>query len=771
MAPTHDTTSKKRPRPPHRTAMKPGKQQKLASRTANSSSKAEILSPGRNVRPDDLSWTEVSVQGRLDDFEGFFGLEEASGVDIVKDPEGGKVAFRQVAPSHEKAKAQGKSSQSEELPTSNISQSEEPMVLEQDPVQHEEELSDEEEWEGFSDNNAVDCGSKTSKSNGSHKMKAKDDLGFISRNLSFDVLLRDSDDEEIDMSAWNELNLSNETLSSLSKLKFARPTPIQSTAILEILSGHDTIGKAATGSGKTLAYGIPLLEFYLQETRLRQRPNSISVDKPPPLALIMSPTRELAHQITAHLSALFSNAGFVGPSLATLTGGLSVQKQQRLLKNANVIIGTPGRLWEVLSQDRDIIAWLQKVKYLVIDEADRLLSDGHFKEFDEIINALDRVTENDEDEEAVENKQSLIRQTLVFSATLHKDMHQRLAGKWKPRNELPSKKESLEYLLARLKFRESKPKFIDINPVKQMAQGLREGIIECGGIEKDLYLYALLLYYPNARTLVFTNSISAVRRLVPYLQNLNLRTHALHSHMPQKARLRSIERFSSQPGSILVATDVAARGLDIPNVELVLHYHLPRAADMYIHRSGRTARVENIGTSIILCSPEEVVGVRRLVAKVHASHSEGSSKRSHFIQSLDMDRRVVAKLKPRVTLAKKIADTAIAKEKKNNDDDIFKAAAEDLGVDYDSEEMEKAAIGRRGRGIARRRSEREARNLSKSEVQALRAELRGLLSQKVNIGVSEKYLTGGGLDVDALLKGVANADFLGTMPGIQGFED
>ncbi|KAK5239265.1 ATP-dependent RNA helicase, partial [Cryomyces antarcticus] len=141
-----------------------------------------------------------------------------------------------------------------------------------------------------------------------------------------------------------------------------------------------------------------------------------------------------------------------------------------------------------------------------------------------------------------------------------------------------------------------------------MAAHLHEGLVECAGTEKDLYLYALLLHYPRTRTLVFTNSISAVRRLLPFLQNLNLPVHGLHSQMAQKARLRSVERFTANPGAILIATDVAARGLDIPGVQLVLHYHLPRAADTYVHRSGRTARADASGSSILLCAPEEVAG-------------------------------------------------------------------------------------------------------------------------------------------------------------------
>jgi ATP-dependent RNA helicase DDX24/MAK5 len=249
--------------------------------------------------------------------------------------------------------------------------------------------------------------------------------------------------------------------------------------------------------------------------------------------------------------------------------------------------------------------------------------------------------------------------------------------------------------------------------------------------------------------------------------------------MAQKARLRAIERFTSNnqnktnhKGSILLATDVAARGLDIPNVNLVIHYHLPRAADNYVHRSGRTARAGETGSSILICGPEEVAGVRRLIAKVHASSAAAgaepandAAKNGYFIRSLDIDRRVVSRLKPRATLSKKLADTTIAKEKKHSEDDFLKQAAEDLGVDYDSEEFENAP-GKRGRGAGRIKKEREARGLTKADTGALRAQLRDMLSSRVNVGVSERYLTSSGLDIDSLLQqqeAGTHGEFLGTV--------
>ena len=208
----------------------------------------------------------------------------------------------------------------------------------------------------------------------------------------------------------------------------------------------------------------------------------------PPIALILSPTRELAHQLSAHLSDLCSNVRPERPQIATVTGGLSIHKQQRLLANADIVIGTPGRLWEVISGGTGLIRLLKRIQYLVVDEADRLLSEGHFNEVGEILSALDREIEGEEDRDddiSSTSAPEFKRQTLVFSATFQKDLQQKLAGKGKPfGGDLMSKQESMEYLLKKLNFRDEKPEFIDVDPVSQMASGLREGIVECAGMEK-----------------------------------------------------------------------------------------------------------------------------------------------------------------------------------------------------------------------------------------------------------------------------------------------
>ena len=293
------------------------------------------------------------------------------------------------------------------------------------------------------------------------------------------------------VSMWEPLGLSYRTISSLARMGFSQPTAIQKSTIPEILGGYDVIGKAPTGSGKTLAFGIPIYEHYLKTIHSKVPPKVAERKERPksPLALVLSPTRELAHQLSAHLANLNSSTDSAQLSIATVTGGLSVHKQQRQISSADIIVGTPGRLWEVIGGSQSLIDSLRKIKFLVVDEADRLLSEGHFREVEEILNILDRRSEAENDDDGGESEDILSRQqrqTLVFSATFQKDLQQKLAGKGKPTTggDLMGKRESLDYLLKKLKFQDQKPKFIDVNPVSQMATGLKEGIVECAGTEK-----------------------------------------------------------------------------------------------------------------------------------------------------------------------------------------------------------------------------------------------------------------------------------------------
>jgi ATP-dependent RNA helicase DDX24/MAK5 len=255
--------------------------------------------------------------------------------------------------------------------------------------------------------------------------------------------------------------------------------------------------------------------------------------------------------------------------------------------------------------------------------------------------------------------------------------------------------------------------------------------------------------------------------------------------------MRSLERFrgTSQQGSktsksaaVLVATDVAARGLDIRDVDLIVHYHVPRSADAYVHRSGRTARAEKTGMSVLLCSPDEVTPTRRLVAKVHATalaratknatDSSGKSEQKRkteggfFIQKIDLDRTFVARFRERVSVAKNLADANLAKEKGRSEDKQLRQAAEDLGIDYDSEEMEQADRRWRGRGGGRKQKQQELEGLTKREMDVLKSKLKHLLGERINLGVSGRYIASGQVAVSKL---VGDSRFLGD-PASVGFD-
>ena len=679
------------------------------------------------VRGDALKWRQVSLPDRMEDAEGLYGLEEIEDVEVVRDEHNG-VMFH-------------------------------PKHLDSDLADLAADVADQddESWNGFDADTAPDKPEATA--NNVDDETTHDDRASLTSNtvtkpmkdevesgLSFGVLNKKSATLETDITAWRDLELSQHMLVAISGLGFGKPTTIQSSSIPPIIAGQNVVGKAVTGSGKTLAFGIPILEKWLASPRSEGSDHA-------PLALILAPTRELAHQLDKHLTSL-ANGLDERPRIVKVTGGLSILKQQRQLQTADIIIGTPGRLWEVINESSTLVDGLRKLRFLVVDEADRLLSEGHFQEVEEIITLLDKDQVDEDGNTASSSKPKHGRQTLVFSATFHKGLHQKLAGKLRHGSNLLSNQESLAYLLQKLPF-SSKPWLIDSNPVNQMSDQLDETIVESPAMEKDLYLYTVLLQNSTLKTLVFTNSISAVKRITPLFQSLGLPSVALHSSMPQKSRLRALERFTSSSSgqSILIATDVAARGLDIKAIDLIIHYHVPRTADMYVHRSGRTARAEASGRSILLCSPEEVVPTTRLIAKVH---SNGNTPQTHAIE-----RETIRRLRPRVELAQKIVDVQQAQEKTSSKDDWMAKAAEELGVDYDSDEFEAESRKHfRGRGGDKARKMKEKGETSKAETAKWKAELKEMLSKRVNLGVSERYLAGGRVDINALIDGQTTGLFL-----------
>jgi ATP-dependent RNA helicase DDX24/MAK5 len=413
----------------------------------------------RAVAADNLSWRTVEVTGKLDDAEGFYGLEEVEDVEVFRG-EDGQVQF---------VSAYG---------LFHLTLRYAHALIQLARSSAKAALSEEDEFEGFSTDGSP--GAFEDKSAHLAKEESRSSLYEMSdeaegsdeqlqANLFTRVNPANLDSE--DLPEWKVLKLSQELLNAIRKLGFETPTPIQKAAIPKIAGGRDVIGKAVTGSGKTLAFAIPIVEKWLSSKR-----------KPHPLALVMSPTRELAHQITKHFKDLCQGLS-EAPYVCSVTGGLSMLKQQRQLEKADIVIATPGRMWEVMSSSNKMLDALQGIQFLVLDEADRLIADGHFEEARQIFDALQKVELGVDGEPRQSKPTAASRQTLVFSATFNKALQQKLAGRSRFNDDLMNKNESLEYLLQRINFRE-RPVYLDVNPVSQMATGLKEGLIECGAMEK-----------------------------------------------------------------------------------------------------------------------------------------------------------------------------------------------------------------------------------------------------------------------------------------------
>lgn len=220
-------------------------------------------------------------------------------------------------------------------------------------------------------------------------------------------------------------------------------------------------------------------------------------------------------------------------------------------------------------------------------------------------------------------------QTFVYSATLSKDLQRNLKKpmrrKFNPKKKQDKPASTLDDLLMRLDFRDPEPEVIDLTPEGNLISTLQEGRIDCLTTDKDVYLYYFFLRYPG-RSLVFLSSIDGIRRLLPLMELLNVKAFPLHSQLEQRQRLKNLDRFKNTPNAVLLATDIAARGLDIPAVDHVIHFQIPRTADTYIHRNGRTARANRKGFSMLMCAPEE----RRVVKALMHSLNRGKCFSLHI---------------------------------------------------------------------------------------------------------------------------------------------
>ena len=539
--------------------------------------------------------------------------------------------------------------------------------------------------------------------------------------------------DRVDVSAWREYHLEEEVLEAISELGFVAPTQIQAECLPSAIRDRmDIIGAAQTGSGKTLAFGLPILSALCKEKKgARSRVGSgDSPAKPLLRALIMVPTRELCMQV---FKALDPIARHVGVRVVPIVGGISHQKQERLISKhpPEIVVATPGRYWELVGEGYAHLNNYSALSYLVLDEADKMVQQGHFQELTSIFQLVSNSTLGDPH-----------FQTFVFSATLMlpSDMKKRL----RKGGGGGGGGASLEELMDAVPFRATKkPKIVNVSPDTRLAERITESFLSCPEKERDVYLYCLLVAHPG-RTIVFVNAISSVRRLGAVLKVLGLPVRCLHAGMQQRARLKALDAFSKDPDGILVATDVAARGLDIKNVECVIHYQVPASADTYVHRSGRTARAERDGIAIAFVTPKEHVRFRALLHSI--GHEDG-------IPEFPVDLSLLAECRARVRLAVKYDSLTRHGSKSRAEKSWMKTNAEQLDILLsDSEEDDEQ--GGKGKDHIAEQQEMQARKI--------KVELDSLISQPLQPKFSKKFMFGGALS------GVATA--LGGI-GVSGIED
>ena len=351
---------------------------------------------------------------------------------------------------------------------------------------------------------------------------------------------------------FDMLGLAPELNNNLKAMNFKEPTPIQNKAIPLALEGHDILGLAQTGTGKTLAFGLPLINHLLEQPA-RPEPKTTK-------ALILAPTRELVNQIAESLKTL---TGGTRVKVATVVGGQSINKQITILnRGTDILVATPGRLIDLM--ERGAIR-LSEARYLVLDEADQMLDMG-------FIHALRQIAP----------KIGTPRQTMLFSATMPKQME-----------EL-----SKAYL--------TNPRRVQVAPPGKAADKITQSVHFMEKARKLWKLRDILEKNPEALTLVFSRTKHGAEKLKKGLVADGFNADSIHGNKSQGQRDRAIEAFRSGETKILVATDVAARGIDIPGVEFVINFDLPNVPDNYVHRIGRTARAGREGEAISFCAADEV---------------------------------------------------------------------------------------------------------------------------------------------------------------------
>ncbi len=352
---------------------------------------------------------------------------------------------------------------------------------------------------------------------------------------------------------FNDLNFSPAILKALTKENYTKPTPIQEQAIPVVLTGRDLFGCAQTGTGKTAAFALPIIQLLSEQPTKPQAQRRIR-------SLILTPTRELALQIAENMHAY---GQFTDLRCTAIVGGVSQKVQERALKQgADVIIATPGRLIDLINQK---FVDLQYVQILVLDEADRMLDMGFIHDVKRIIAKMPRK-----------------KQTLFFSATMP-----------------PEISKLVKTLLVN-------PAKVEITPASSTVDRIEQSVYFVDKGNKQDLLNHLLQDKSIVSALVFTRTKHGADRVVRGLTKVNISAQAIHGNKSQNSRQNALMNFRSGATRVLVATDIAARGIDIDELSHVINFNLPNISETYVHRIGRTGRAGLSGIAISFCEVDEI---------------------------------------------------------------------------------------------------------------------------------------------------------------------
>jgi ATP-dependent RNA helicase DeaD len=404
------------------------------------------------------------------------------------------------------------------------------------------------------------------------------------------------------VTAFKDLGLSPDIQQALDELGFEEPTPIQEQAIPELLGGHDVIGQAQTGTGKTAAFGLPLLQYLDPENNEVQ-------------AIVMTPTRELCIQVT---QALRTFAEHLPIEIVAVFGGAPIRSQQSQLRSgAHVVVATVGRMMDLMSR-RSLV--LTAARYVVLDEADEMLDLGFIEDVEKILRMCPSG-----------------RQTALFSATMPPPIQKLAQG----------------YMYD--------PVTIKITPKQLTVDKISQAFVEVPAKEKAARLVELLKTEEPEQAIIFTRTKIGASKLERTLKDKGLDVKALHGDLSQGVRDGVMISFKDHRVRLLVATDIAARGLDVEHVTHVINFDVPNSSETYVHRIGRTGRVGRTGRAITFVTPDQRDEISRIERDVKTSIGEWESPEERLEHAPRPRRR---ERKPDRPVAEAAEETGTAAEEK-----------------------------------------------------------------------------------------------------------